>query len=401
MEDRHENLDPRQDDEYPAYLRGERMFQAAQADARRLEVAQAWTPPEYPSSAYEQLAEEPAEVDWLFEGLWAGVAQVNAQKKSGKTTLLLNAAASLVTGDPFLGRFDVNVEPDCRVGYLNMELTKGQFNRWLDDMDLPDDALKRLHIYHGREYGRLDFTNDAAADWVIHWLRDTGISVLLMDPLGSFYDQPSGGDPNAAYLRWWARLEHLVLQAGLRGVLIAHHAGYSEDGGNRARGASAMMDKPDANMTYRYEIGEGNHTDSPISSRRWLSAFGRDVDVSEFEIEYNARTRRLYATGGGSRVNAVMVREAKRAWEAVLLAGQKGEKLGKKQLFDKLGWANTGTGAAKYQKWYQYAITQEWIDADTSGGKGKPIPHSPGQRTPHDDWKLNPKNQVAGDGDDE
>ena len=134
-------------------------------------------------------------------------AQVNAQKKSGKTTLLMNAAASLVTGEPFLGRFEVAVESDCRVGYLNMELTKGQFNRWLADMALPDDGLKRLVPYHGREHGRLDLTNDAAAEWVVRWLQDAGISVLIMDPLGSFYDQPSGGDPNAAYLRWWARLE--------------------------------------------------------------------------------------------------------------------------------------------------------------------------------------------------
>jgi hypothetical protein len=100
-----------------------------------------------------------------------------------------------------------------------MELTKGQFNRWLDDMALPDDALKRLHLYHGREHGRLNLTNDAAAEWTAQWLRNAGITVLLMDPLGSFYDQPSGGDPNAAYLRWWARLEQVVLQAELRAVL--------------------------------------------------------------------------------------------------------------------------------------------------------------------------------------
>jgi hypothetical protein len=329
--------------------------------------------------------------------LWSGNAQVNAQKKSGKTTLLLNAAAALVTREPFLGRFEVNVESDCRVGYLNMELTKGQFNRWLADMNIPDDALKRLVLYHARESGRLDFANGAAAEWTIDWLKHEGINVLLLDPLGSFYDQPISGDPNPPYLRWWARLEHIVLQAELRGVLIAHHAGYSEDGGNRARGASAMMDKPDVNITYRYNVGDGTYTDAPIDSKRYLSAFGRDVDVAEFEIDYNARTRKLRATGGGNRADAETVKEAKRAWNAVLVANQCGEKPNKGELFDKLGWANSGAGAKKCQKWYRYALEQEWITADASGGKGKPIEHTTGPRKPHEGWKV----KLAENGDDE
>jgi len=392
--------DPRRDDEYAEFLRGERLAQAARIDAMRLEAAQAWTAPPYPLSLYEQLTEEPPDVDWIFRGLWAGNAQANAQKKGGKTTLLTNAAASLVTREPLLGRFEVNAEPDCRVGYLNMELTRGQFNRWLADMALPDDAAKRIIPYHGRESGRLDFMNDVVSEWVIRWLRDSGISIVLMDPLGSFYDQPSGGDPNAAYLRWWAHLEHVVLQSNLRGVLIAHHTGYSQDGANRARGASAMMDKPDVNIAYRYNVGEGTYTDAPVDNKRYLSAFGRDVDVGEFEVDYNTRTRKLYATGGGNRADAEMVQQATQAWEAVLLANQRGDDPNKGDLFDKLGWANTGTGSAKCQKWYRYAIEQGWITADASAGKGKPIRHTTGTRSPHDDWRHTLKDEPAeGDND--
>ncbi|MFG1933032.1 AAA family ATPase [Mycobacterium sp. NPDC048908] len=367
--------DPRKDDEYDDFLRGERLVQAARVDAKRLEAAQAWTPPAYPVSAYEQLAEQPPEVGWIFRDLWSGIAQVNAQKKSGKTTLLLNAAASLVTGEPFLRRFEVNVDTDCRVGYLNMELTKGQFNRWLADMALPDDALKRLHLYHGREYGRLDLTNDAAAEWIIQWLRDAGITVLLMDPLGSFYDQPSGGDPNAAYLRWWARLEHVVLQAELCGVLIAHHAGYSEDGGNRARGASAMMDKPDVNMTYRYEIGVGNHTDAPSDNKRYLSAFGRDVDVSEFEIGYNLRTRTLRATGGGSRAASAIDRYALKAYDTVVSYTNQQKQHGSDgpielnagELSEKAGIAQTSKLSGKFRQGRDLAVQKGWLEVRKQG----------------------------------
>lgn len=388
--------DPRQDDQYEDFLRGERMAQAARVDAMRLEAAQTWTAPPAPASAYDQLAEETPEVDWVFRDLWAGIAQVNAQKKSGKTTLLMNAAAALVTNEPFLGRFDVNVDSDCRVGYLNMELTKGQFNRWLADMALPDDALKRLHLYHGREYGRLDFTNDAVADWVAHWLREASISVLLMDPLGSFYDQPSGGDPNAAYLRWWARLEHVVLQAGLRGVLIAHHAGYSEDGGNRARGASAMMDKPDVNITYRYNVGDGGHTDAPVDTKRYLSAFGRDVDAKEFELDFNTRKRRLGATGGGARVDAEAERQAERMLNAVLDADAAGEKPNKTELFALLGWEASGRGATKFDRYYKHAIHEKRYVA-TKPGKGREVLHVPGDGRPERRFRLRLTDESGGD----
>lgn len=368
--------DPRQDDEYADYLRGERLAQAANADARRLEAAQAWTPPPYPASAYEQLAEEPPEVDWIFKDLWpAGNLQINAQKKAGKTTVAMNAAVSLVTGEPFLGRFEVNVETDCRVGYLNMELTGRQFNRWLAEMDLPDDALKRLVPYHGRENGRLDLTNDAAAEWVTGWLQQERIELLVLDPLGSFYDQPQGGDPNAAYLRWWARLEHVVLQAKLRGVMIVHHTGYSEDGGNRARGASAMMDKPDVNVTYRYEVGTGTHTDAPTDSKRYLSAFGRDVDVPEFEIDYNLLLRRLAVTGGGSRAETATERYALRAYDAMVSytntqhnKGLEGEiQLNAGDLSQKAGLSSTGKQSGEFNKGREIAVEREWLVENKKG----------------------------------
>jgi hypothetical protein len=341
-----------------------------QREAKRREGWELWTPPSYPASAYEQLEETPAEIDWIMPGLWpAGIAQVNSQKKAGKTTLLMNTGVSLVTHEPFLRKFEVNVESDCRVGYLNMELTKGQFNHWLKDMDVPGDALKRLVPYHGREHGKLDLMNDAVAEWVIGWLREAGIGIVIMDPLGSFYDQPSGGDPNAAYLRWWARLEHVVVKANVRGVLIAHHAGYSEDGGNRARGASAMMDKPDVNITYRYEAGDGTYTDAPVDTKRYLSAFGRDVDVHEFEIDYHLRTRLLRATGGGSRAASAAERHALKAYDAMVTytyeQKQKGAggdiELNADDLSHKARVSPTGRQSRDFRNGRMIAVDRGWL----------------------------------------
>lgn len=347
------------------------------AEAKRRFAAQLWLPPPYPKSLYDQLAEGAPEADYIMDDLWSGVLQVNAHKKSGKTTLMINAARSLVTGEPFLGRFGVNVESDCRVAYLNMELPRGQFNNWLLEMDLPDAAQKRIIPYHGRESGRLDFGNDQAVEWLVRWLRDEGISIALLDPLGSFYDQPSGGDPNAAYLRWWAVLEDVVLRAGLRGVWIGHHSGFSEDAANRACGASAMMGKPDVNMTYRYQIGEGSYTDAPVDARRYLSAFGRDVDVKEFELSYHRPSRILHATGRGTRADAETERQAENMRTVVAQAAAAGEKPNKGALYGLLGWETSGRAAMKFDKYYKHAIHEKRY-VKTERGIGREVLHVPG-----------------------
>jgi hypothetical protein len=185
-------------------------------EAKRREANELWTPPARPLSLYEQLADNPPEVDWIMPELWpGGILQVNAQKKSGKTTLMINGARSLVTREPFLARFAFNGATDCRVGYLNMELPRGQMNQWFVDLDMPEEAQKRIVPYHGRESGALDFSSDAVVEWLIAWLRDEGIQIAFLDPLSAFYNQTrwGSGDPNDPYLRWWAVLEHIVLGA--------------------------------------------------------------------------------------------------------------------------------------------------------------------------------------------
>ena len=72
------------------------------------------------------------------------------------------------------------------------------------------------------------------------------------------------------------------------------------------------------NMTLRYNVGEGVYTDKPIDTKRYLSAFGRDVDVDEFELEYHEPTRTYYATGRGRRIDAEMEQKAEDMRAAVL-----------------------------------------------------------------------------------
>lgn len=341
-------------------------------EARTLRESRLWTPPPRPLSLYEQLEEEIPEPDYIFDGLWSGNLQLNAQKKAGKTTLMMNAAASVVTKTPFLGHFTVNVESDCRVAFLNMELPQSQFNLWFQQMQLPAEARKRIIPYHARRYGSLDFSSSAAVDWLANWLRDEGISILFLDPLSSLYDATrwGSGDPNASFLRWWAVFETLVLQAGLRGVWIGHHTGLSEDAGNRGRGASAMGDKPDMSMTLRYEPGgDGNYTDAPADTKRYVSVYGRDVDVKEFEIDYDTTTRLYTATGGGSRVEQSGAVWALRIYDALVARAKRGDpaELNADELMVELRVPPTGRQSGDVRRGRNLAIERGWLMVRAQG----------------------------------
>ena len=333
-------------------------------------------------SLRDQLAEGVPEVDWIVHHLIpAGIAQINAQYKCGKTTFLMNFVRSLVTCEPFLGGYEVKFNSDERVGYLNMELRRQQMLRWWGEMNLPDEAQERIEVYHAKTDGFevLDFSNDLAVEWLIKWLRENGITVLVADPLAKLHNPArwGSGDPNAAYTQWWKVLEDIVRQAALRSVFLAHHTGFAEDSADRARGASAMMDNPDVNMTFRHN---GYHGGVPPDDKRYLSAFGRDVEVDEFEIDYDRTNRFLFKTGGFGRVKTKTVAQARRAWAEVVRCDNTGVKPNKTKLFATLGWATTGRKAGECAQWYDHAISQHWIEV--VGGKGSEKLHQPGVSRP-------------------
>lgn len=357
-------------------------------DGLRLYRQRAFTAPPEPLTLSEQLAAGIPTVDWVIEGIGpAGFVQVNAMWKAGKTTLAMNWARSLVTGEPFLNRFPVHFGADERVAYLNMELGSGQMLRWWAEMKMADDALKRIVPYHAREhgFGALDLSNEQAVQWLISWITKQGATYAILDPLAKLYNPASWGgtgDPNASYNQFWIALERIRREANLRGVLIAHHTGFGEEAPDRARGASAMMDCPDVNMSYRLDTDDSGKPDS--RGPRYLSALGRDVDIEEFEIGY-AANRVLHATGRGSRFDAAKPREARRCWSAVRDSAAKGKRPNKGELFDMLGWKQTGKSAARYNGYYTYALERQYVATEKVGTATL---HAPGPRTPDQDCRV-------------
>lgn len=305
---------------------------------------------------------------------------VNASKKAGKTTLLMNAARSLLLREKFLGRFGVDAADDERVAYLNLELSQALFVDEMKKMSLPDHAEERLEIYHAMEHGPVDFRNDQSVDWLISWLKDSGIQHLFVDPLSSIYVASDWGrDPNDAFNKWWLILEDIYRKTGLRSILIAHHTGLSAEAANRGRGAAALGDKPDVNMSYRYNVAlDDSHTDKPKDRKRYLSAYGRGgVDFQDHEVTFDKSTNILKPTGSATtRKDSEIIEEAKRMHsELVKIYKDSGKELNKGEIFGVMGWELKGKGFDRDNKYYQHAIQSGWIIARKVGNA---LLHQPG-----------------------
>lgn len=210
---------------------------------------------------------------------------VVAQRKVGKTTLLLNLARSLLTGDEFLGEFGV-LPVTGRVGFLNFEVDGQQLGRWAEEVGVPLDGL---YVVNLRGQPNPLRSGDARTR-LAALLHEQGVEVLIVDPFARAFTGTSQNDAGevGAFLTdldIFARAE-----VGANELVLSTHAGWE---GDRTRGSSALEDWPDSIITL-----------SMRQNDRFLRAIGRDVEMEEDRLEYDERTRRLSLTNTGGRRKA-------------------------------------------------------------------------------------------------
>src|SRR5690606_12636698 len=87
----------------------------------------------------------------------------------------------------------------------------------------------------------------------------------------------------------------LLAEAGIPDALVVHHMGHAAE---RSRGDSRLRDWPDVEWRLVRE-----DPDDP-GSRRYVSAYGRDVDVPESQLDYNPENRHLVVMGGSRKESA-------------------------------------------------------------------------------------------------
>ena len=244
------------------------------------------------------LAQPDEDAAYRVDQLWPAEGRVLlvAQAKAGKTTMVVANLLPTLLGGPhaFLGKYKVTPVTG-RIVYINIEVGEATLRRWLKKARVP--ASDRVSIINLRgKASALGINSEAGR---AHWaktLRDLEAEIVVLDPVAPVLaalglDENSNTDV-ATFWSWWGE----TLKAG--GVvddLVVHHAGHA---GERSRGASRLLDEPDAIWTLTVQ---GRDDDG---GRRYLTAMGRDVHLDRHELSYNDATGAL--TIGGNAQHLTM-----------------------------------------------------------------------------------------------
>jgi hypothetical protein len=328
-----------------------------QQAARSRLSAEGWEAPPAQGSWADQMDEPDEPINWLipelaFEG--ANVV-VNAQAKSGKTSLILNVAHSLLSGDPLFGNFDVRALPAGRsIAWWNAELNETQAKKWLRDFDFP--RAQDFYPAHLRGFD-MPFDVERVEDWAVEWLRERRVSVWLIDPLSALFRGEENS--NTEMGEWLSAIDRIKRRAGVETSFLVHHAsetvapGEGDDPNSgrlvKGRGASRLLGWADVSWSY------SGRFDEP----RYLSALGRDVDLPPFGGLHMAPGSRLLRWNG-MRSTPTQDRRNALALDAVdKVAGHGGPmKAGELQA------ALPGKKADTKRRAIEYAVHQGWLRSE-------------------------------------
>lgn len=338
-------------------------------------AAEDWTPPVDSGTWEDEMEIEDEDIFWQVDELlqYGMNAMLVAEAKAGKTTMLLNVMRALVDEEPLFDRYAVTpVEEGARIAWWNAELSEPQARRWARDLEVQNlDALISLHL-RGRAVP-LDAPH--VQDWAVKWLKRNNVKVWILDPLGALCTAEE--KDNTAIRAWLRALDNVKKRAGVDTMIIAHHSGHGDPMQDadtriiRARGASALKDWPDVTWTY--------YRGADKSNNRFMSAFGRDVSVDEFELSYRHTDRRLSWASGNSRKDSKLLDNARATAVALheLFAGDSDRKpMSQTQVKAECAVGDTNNKEAAIKK----AVEMGWIHAEHSGQK---ILHTPGHDPHH------------------
>jgi hypothetical protein len=261
-------------------------------EARRLVDAEERPPEVIPAlvTLRDRLARRTPPPAWRIQQWQARESRVMAvaQFKAGKTTLRDNVVRSLVDGDPFLGR--EKVEPlTGALALVDTEMAEWQMEQWLGAQAIQhDDQVLVLPLRgHAAAFNILD--DRVRREWAAR-LRERQTEYLVLDCLRPVLDA-LGLDEQREAGRFLVAFDALLAEAGIPDALVIQHMGHLNE---RARGDSRLRDWPDA------EWRLVRRDDDPASAR-FITAYGRDVDVPESQLVFNPMSRHLTIEDGSRR----------------------------------------------------------------------------------------------------
>jgi len=230
--------------------------------------------------------------------LWPAEGRVlfAAAAKSGKTTMVAaNLIPAIVDGRKFLNQYPTT-KLDGRLAYFNMEVGENTLRRWMRDSGVKGVSQVVVVNLRGKA-SHMALSPPDGRKRLGTWLAARDVEIAIIEPLAPILaahglDENSNTDV-ATFFSWWT--ESLTI-AGVKDDLIFHHTGHA---GQRSRGASRLLDEPDAIWTLAKTEDEDPTDSNPYGNVgvRTFSAYGRDVELEAQVVTYDPTTRQLSLSG--------------------------------------------------------------------------------------------------------
>lgn len=235
----------------------------------------------------EKLAMPRAHTRWRIDRVQPAGSRVllAAAFKAGKTTLLTSLVGALADGGRFLGEFPAR-SVDGTVAVLDFEMSESQLVDWYRDSRIQHDDKVLLIPMRGHISAFNIFNAEIRSAWAAAF-KERAVEYPIIDCLRPLLDA-FGLDEHKDAGRALVAIDALFAEAGIADGLVVHHMGHM---GERSRGDSRLRDWPDA------EWSLVRKSEDPASAR-FFRAYGRDVDVPEGQLGFDADTRRLTLLGG-------------------------------------------------------------------------------------------------------
>jgi AAA domain len=280
----------------------------AEREANHFIAAERFNPPPdaVTVDAGTALATPPTEHKYVIDRLAQAHHNViiTAQYKTGKTTFLCNVARSLTEGSKFLGEFEVNTKVlggggGSSSGGGSSGTVVGHWNIEMDADELMDDYVRpaefkvpaNLYVASLRGYA-VNLMTDTGKSWAVEWLASRGVRVWTIDSLARVARMAGVSEnDNDEMLGLFAAIDEVKVAAGVPVCFVITHTGRAimEEGSERARGATAIDDWPDARWTMTRD-----------GSLRYLAVDGRGVGLPTTRVDFDESSKR-YVLGSGGR----------------------------------------------------------------------------------------------------
>lgn len=248
------------------------------------------------SMDFKQFVSQPLpEIQWIVKGLidHGDNTLLSGKYKIGKSTLMINLLQSLVDGEPFLGKYPVQLEGT--VCYMNYELEASKAQLWIGDADVRRKSRGRILNLRGKMKSD-PLASEEGREWFVTHMQEWGVSVIVIDTFRVAYR----GNPNdnAEAAEFTRMIDDVKARADVPNLILVNHFGRKdhEAGEEHGLGATELDNWADARWVFTRK-GED----------RFLMVEGRLEGLEESLLTYDRLRKRYTLEDAGVGVGKTQI----------------------------------------------------------------------------------------------